>query len=93
MKPLGCLSAIVESTVKTFAMLFGGIIAVIVLIFLAILAIVSYIAFVGFCTKFGALGTLFGLFSPGIFLWAAGIYLEKVGKEEEKEKEKDKEEQ
>lgn len=87
MKPLGCLSAIAEATVKTFAMLFGGIVSVVVIIFLGIFIIALYIGFVAFCAQFGSLATLFGLLSPGIFLYAIGLYSQRQERRKKREEE------
>lgn len=79
----GCLSALIESSVKVVAFVIGiplVIVAVIYFIFFLFVAVVKYFEIMN---SMGPIGVMSGLLAPFVLIYAAAIYFSKNNDKQE----------
>jgi hypothetical protein len=77
MSPGGCLSALVEASVRIVAILIGVPLLLVALFYFIVFLFLAVIKYFELWSKIGPVGVLIGLLAPVILLYAASIYLAK----------------
>lgn len=70
----GCLSAIVESSVKVVAVLIGVPLVIVALLYFVVFLFLAVIKYFEFWSTLGPLGVIIGLLAPIVLVFAALIY-------------------